>query len=427
MISNFLTIVGSLLISLNSFRLLGLAISDWCFFGAVVIMLLETITIDKQHISVWLKSPFYIPAWFILFGAIISTVNATSAAVALSEIFQQIYVMTLYVSIFQIIILRGKSDWVIKAFILSGVFSAGIALFDYSTGSRLGPILSGRPDRQLWYRYAGTLLHPNKFGYYLVLTSILTFPLLSNRSNPIRRLVWLALLAIQVFGIFLSGSVTAYIGLIFGTSLWVVSFLHFQRKAIKTLVVLTLLILPIIMMSGLIGTYVFEFNLNSRENIIARSLTRVQSNTAQSRLDVYLNSLKLIMESPFVGTSFDQLATSDLSGNRRLSYSVHNSLLQIWYVGGIFAFIGYIIIYFKLGITALKTLFGRNKTKIPPFMSSVAAATLSIMIMDQFQDGIYQREKWLVIGILAGYAYWEKHQGNTAPSPASAKNREEII
>jgi len=243
----------------------------------------------------------------------------------------------------------------------------------------------------------------------------MTYPLISKRSNIASRLIWLAFLGVQVFGIFLSGSVTAYVGFIFGTSVWFVSFLHFQRRFIKILVVLILLILPILLMSGLIGTYVLEFRLNPQENIIARSLTRVQSNTALSRMQVYFNSLKLIIDSPIIGASFDQLATSDLRSTRTLSYSVHNSLLQIWYVGGIFAFLGYIIIYFKLGVTALKALFGKIKSGIPPFMSSAAAATLSIMIMDQFQDGIYQREKWLVIAILAGYAYWQKH-GSVPPA-----------
>jgi hypothetical protein len=47
-----------------------------------------------------------------------------------------------------------------------------------------------------------------------------------------------------------------------------------------------------------------------------------------------------------------------------------------------------------------------------------AATALSIILMDQFQDAVYQREKWLVFGILAAW-YWTRmytYQGKPAIS-----------
>jgi xanthine/uracil permease len=81
--------------------------------------------------------------------------------------------------------------------------------------------------------------------------------------------------------------------------------------------------------------------------------------------------------------------------------------LQIFYTGGIFAFIGWLAIYISLGWTALATLNNGEKKSISPMFLGIAAAVLAILLMDQLQDAIYQREKWLVFGLLLGYA-WDR-------------------
>lgn len=49
----------------------------------------------------------------------------------------------------------------------------------------------------------------------------------------------------------------------------------------------------------------------------------------------------------------------------------------------------------------------------------LAASALAFVLMDQFQDAIYQREKWLVAGLLLG-AVWVSKPGREASRPRAS-------
>jgi hypothetical protein len=208
--STFLFVTATLLLSLNLVRFFGLAVSDWLYFGALGFGLLETFLMQKRHAPCWWQNRFLWAVAFILFGAIISTTNSQNWATALVEIFQQTFVMTLFISLTWIMVRRGQTTTIVLAFIASGLLTTSIILVDYFTGSRLGPALSGTPNIQLWGRFAGTLGHPNKLGYFLVLTTLLSVGQLLNvnstRSVPFRLCGGLLP---YTFGIYLSGSMTA--------------------------------------------------------------------------------------------------------------------------------------------------------------------------------------------------------------------------
>ena len=294
---------------------------------------------------------------------------------------------------------------IIGAFIISGLFSALVALWDYVAGSNLGPILSGTPDVQFWYRYAGTLGHPNKFGYFLALTSILT--LASFGSLGRRRTVNGVLgvvLAIQLFAIYLSGSVTAYLGILFGVSFLMISSRALRSKILRIALPVVAIGIPLMATITIldIKTPFHRIRLDT-DNIIALSLERVQSNTAGSRIAIYKQAWAQIEKSPLIGAGYDQTSTSGITGNSRLlNTTVHNGLLQVFYTGGLFVFVGWFIIYLYLGWETLKVLISKNAY---PLVVGIAASVLAILVMDQFNDAIYQRDKWLVIGLFLGHTW----------------------
>jgi O-antigen ligase len=404
--SVFFYLVATLLISLNFVRLFGLAISDWLYFTALGFAFIETLFFDKKHFHCWTKNPLFLPASLILFGAIVSSLRARDIRVAIIEIIQQIYVITLFLSLTWIMVKRGYTRLIVKAFILSGLFTSSIALIDFAFGLRLGPQLSATPNSYLWYRYAGTLGHPNKFGYFVTLTSILSLEIWINiKKSHIKKVVWGLMLGIQIFAIVLSGSVTAYLGLALGffallsTRTFRISFIRF--------------VLPIIWIISLLimGASLFNKGLDITESqyedsIIGRSIDRVEQITAQSRMGVYREALYEISSSPFVGVGYDQMSTSGISQESRiLDYSVHNSLLQNFYIGGLFSFLGWLAIYIYIAKLVMKTL---KQEKLPlQGYSAIPGCAFAILIMDQFQDAIYQREKWLVFGLLVGYISWQ--------------------
>ena len=268
-------------------------------------------------------------------------------------------------------------------------------------------MLSQTPDVQNWGRYIGTLGHPNKLGYFLVLTTLLSLGqflrLRRNHAVAILRLMWVILIIIQAFGIYLSGSLTAFLGLLLGDFILFVSSKAILLKATTTLALVTGMCILVIMVSVV-------FNLGSAEampswesNTIAQAVNRVQIYTAKSRLTVFAQAWSQIVRNPWFGVGYDEIyPTSEAS-----ALDVHNSLLRIWYAGGLFAFLGWLAMYILLGWMAIKVIGEVKPKSSSALILSLSAATWAILLMDQFQDGIYQREKWLVIGLFAT-AFWRR-------------------
>jgi hypothetical protein len=268
------------------------------------------------------------------------------------------------------------------------------------------------PNVHFWGRYAGTLGHPNKLGYFLVITSLLSLTELlrnqSGRSARFTKLFWVLLTCIQLFGLYLSGSLNAYLGILLGLGALLLSSRTFFQRTTKFAV-------PFLYIASLVFIVRILFSNASMSDtsmslpLVSTALTRVETTTAQARWILYEQALERIFENPLVGVGYDQISTSGLGANyRELQGTVHNLLLQTWYVGGLFTFIGWLVIYVSLGWAAVSTLYGGEKRYIHPMVLCVAAATLSVLLMDQFQDAIYQREKWVLLGLLMGYAWTQR-------------------
>lgn len=409
--STFLFIIATLLLSLNFIRPFGLAISDWLYFGALGFAFIETFSLERCYAPCWWRNHFLWAVALILFGAIISTMNSLNWGIALEEILQQCYVMTVFISLIWIMVRRGKIAPIMWAFILSGVFTAGIVLVDYLTGSNFGPILSGTPAVQFWGRYAGTLGHPNKLGYFLVLTTLLSlgqlFSIKPTRSTWLPRLGWDALIAVQAFGIYISGSMTAYLGLLLGVIALTISSKSIFIRVAKTFGAVVVAGMLIISSIVIFNMFLLGGPPSLDNTSVAQALNRVRTITADSRLVIFGQAWSRIIQNPWFGVGYDQISTSGLRSTGQLVLDVHNSLLQIWYTGGLLAFIGWLAIYISVGWMALGVIRNSHHNVLSPLILSLAATTLAILLMDQFQDAIYQREQWVVIGLLVGYA-WEQ-------------------
>jgi hypothetical protein len=392
---NFFFLIATCLLSLNLLRPFGLAISDWLYFLSLFCVVLLTFIVKPRIYQHWFHNRFLWFAILFLAGAGISLTRSKYPVIAIVEIIQQLYVMTFFVSLCQWMVGNGKLSVVINAFIFAGVISACVALIDYSTGARLGPILSATPNSDLNYRFAGTLGHPNKFGYFMVLTSLMTLGKWNARHLSLIKRVGLGMILFaQGFGLYLSGSVTAYIGFLISSAVIVL----FSRDKRKVLLGITIMIVtPLALV------------LSGNSNIISVSLNRVQTDTAESRWQIFMQAINDIIRSPLVGVGSDQISTSGIRASERyLEYSVHNVLLQIWYTSGLFAFIAWAGIYLSLGWNSLRMLWLEYKEDSSPTIVALASAVLAILVMDQFQDGIYQREKWLIFGLFIGYIWISK-------------------
>jgi O-antigen ligase len=297
----------------------------------------------------------------------------------------------------RIFVRRENGDLIVQAFILSGFFAATVAIYDFITGSDLGQILSGPIGGEGWGRYYGPLGHPNKFGFFLVLSSSLTF--IKWFGNYIRRkIIYILAWCVQITGIYLSGSVTALIGLII-SHLLIVTYYGTARLKISK-------IIPLIIPFLIIGLITIRIGDDSIIVTIFQGvmedIDRVSSITAGARMYIFNLAWDEIIKNPFIGVGFDQLSTSGLAKiYRLLPGTIHNVFLQILYAGGFLSLFGLIISYGILSLQALRTLVLSNRFKF--ITIGLAASVLALIVMDQFQDALYQREKWLVIGLFTGY------------------------
>ena len=64
--------------------------------------------------------------------------------------------------------------------------------------------------------------------------------------------------------------------------------------------------------------------------------------------------------------------------------------MQIWYTGGLLSLIGWVTIIMYTGFVALQVLYHNQNGKTRVLFIGLAAAILAIILMDQFQDAIYQ-------------------------------------
>ncbi|MDI6693919.1 MAG: hypothetical protein QME21_02630 [Anaerolineales bacterium] len=286
----FLT--GTLLLSLNFVRIFGFAISDWFYLGALVLALFETLLFDRKNIICWTRNRFYWPAGLILLGALISSFFTRYLEIALIEILQQLFVITLFISLIWVMVRRGRTNTVIQAFIMSGVFTALIVSIDYFAGTNFGPILSGTPDVKLWGRYAGATGHPNKLGYFLAITSILNIIYVIksvSRKKRFYSIFWFLTLLIQLFGLYISGSMTAYLGFVCGLVFLTVSSKYIRIKLLRLSIVVIIISASLMSIFSLLGLQPISISVAAVQEgqLALNTIERVKTTTARSRWILY--------------------------------------------------------------------------------------------------------------------------------------------
>jgi len=399
--STIFFLVATVLLSLNFIRPFGLAISDWLYALAVLFAVSETLSIDRRNLTCWTKNKLFLPAAIILLGGLLTTFRSAFPSVALIEVFQQFYVLSVFPSLIWILVRRGYTSTVIFAFILSGTFAAAVAFYDFAFGAQLGNVLSNILGKSFGGRYAGPLGHPNKLGYFLALTAPLTLLTWHETQSKGSRIFHSTSFLLQIIGIYLSGSVTAFVGFSAGLILILWRVRNLPRKLLASTGVLIFLLVLVALAKGVDP-------LDSTQAIlcgIQKNLDRVISTTYYSRLEVYRIALDEIQENPIIGVGYDQLSTSGISEEDRLvPGTIHNVFLQILYIGGLLSFIALLGVYIYAAMKSIRIAFLKRASTTLSF--GLAILMFVVMIMDQFQDAIYQREKWLVIGLLLAEA-WE--------------------
>ncbi|MHC1784985.1 MAG: O-antigen ligase family protein [Anaerolineaceae bacterium] len=422
MISYGLFILACFSLAFNLVRIYGVSIPDSTFIAAFFFVIADEGLLKKKPVRIWFPShPLFLPAFLILIGGLISSINAVSISSSMSITIKEFYIFTIFTSFTIYMVRRTNPEFIITALLLSGLITSLAAINDYILGykfsneilMRLGSV----PLNESWDRYSGLLGHPNEQAMFLSVVFPLAFSRFLNSFNKkiIETAIHFVGLVILGAALLLTGSVSGYLSIIISSF---ICFFWFFYSVIKTdeffkNVISRLLIGGFFILVILVGIFNTSegnqfihsefFTQSPVSDLLFRSFDRVITTTAISRWDDYVLGLKYIASNPFVGAGMDQTGTGGLNSSQMITYlAIHNTILQSWVAGGLLAFIGTVIIYFhilKFSLRALSTAFS---TRTYSILVGLSASSLGFVFIDMTSSNIYQRVKWLVFALLLG-------------------------
>jgi hypothetical protein len=181
--------------------------------------------------------------------------------------------------------------------------------------------------------------HPNAVAGFLESVFLLSL-VLTWRSNGGQRVVWGLAALVIAYGLLLSGSRGAWIGL--ALALWIWAFLILNQRFRLVMGGLTLV-------GVVLGMAVlFQMTLDEQQNAILTSILR----TADSRLILYRNSLYLLADYPFTGVGLGDAFAMAYSRYQLLIhvpflYYAHNLFLSVGLGFGLLGFIALLWLFFN--------------------------------------------------------------------------------
>jgi O-antigen ligase len=210
-------------------------------------------------------------------------------------------------------------------------------------------------------------------------------------------------------GLIFSGSATGIVGVLISSAIIAAAWMWRQHSGGNLRLVAVRGALALLMVAA-IGTaaasafpgYVERVAANlSFQNVFLRAT----SSSIATRAEFLRKGLDLLLENPLLGYGMDQTGTGGLSRDASeylTELYIHNTVIQMWFGGGIFALLGALVLYGRGLRLAWEGMRAYVLGAAAPWVLGLAASTVSWILMDQVQANIYQRFKWLIVALLIG-------------------------
>lgn len=286
------------------------------------------VTISVSVLFLRLARPIYPAVWVLAgYASIVATLTATKATAMTDNLFVGA----------QLVVLLGFGPFVLAfnassdprfaqrvgvAFLVGQTLSASVAV---SQLLGLSIKVPGAVFGVAFGRAAGLTEHPNTLGLMACIAILLALQIL--RLGHRHRLVTLAVIAINLLGLFASGSLTALLALVIG---FVVAALcmrdYLGRMAITSAIFAAALGL-IVSVSGILDY------LPSLSERYAQVVSRSENTSSwEARKQTYEFAWNKISEDAVFGNGLSTGSSGTFDG----VITVHNMVLRSWYQGGIF-------------------------------------------------------------------------------------------
>lgn len=303
------------------------------------------------------------------------------------DILSSVKELSRYLSIFfsfalGTVLIRKSQDLtnLIKAIIFSSLIPAGVALFQFFSGSGLveGDIV----------RLYGTMAHPNMLAFYLLLPITLSiFIFLTVKKTRLESYVYLVIATFLSFILIYTYTRGAYVALIFIFIL--IGLLKFR----KFLMVAGF---------GLLIFYVASLSFQQRFNTIFQS---DPYGSISWRLGLYRDSFGYVMESPIIGHGVG-LAETIIANHRDFRLGAtqpHNDYIRLALDGGIIGLVIYLLLIGALFYDLVKLYKKENRSRLKMLNIFVLAFAISIYTMS-IGDNILNDTtlEWLFWALVGG-------------------------
>jgi O-antigen ligase len=293
------------------------------------------------------------------------------------------------VSLFLVIASSAISPWqvsrglVIIAGLVAFYFVSQYAHFNYEGETGFLAHL-GRLTGSLMPGFVLFIPHPNAVASFLEGAFLISLVLIGQAYDR-RRWIWVLMTAIIAYGLLISGSRGAWLGITLAMGIWIL--LIFRERARQ----LTVLAGGLVVGIGS-GIYIVTRLAKPGQHILILSSA---FDTAQSRLILYQNSLQLLKDYPFTGIGLGDTFAMIYSRYQLLIhvpylYYAHNLFLSVALgqgVLGLVGLVGLLVIFYRFVIRVERIGLDENERTTLLFRAAWLGVTASLVhgLMDSSQ------------------------------------------
>jgi hypothetical protein len=397
----FFYLLATVSLAINLYRPFGVSFPDLFYLFALIFFCIESILGTNKTKNKLPFHPFWIPAFFILIGGIISSFNAVNLNSSLSITIKEFYTFSIWLSMGILMVYRKRTGSVINCLILGGTFTSILTVIDYLYNFRFSQLFISSTfssgEDLTGIRFGGTFGHPNSLGMFLGVVFPLALDKLLYEKITYKSYIYLLIMIAMLMSILMSGSVTGYTGIIIASV--IIMYFRFikTRQKLSKEQLLFILCSAIIFVGGYILLNQTSFFLSIKEQ---NTIYRAFQITGPGRFEIMSEGIKYIAKNPIWGAGMDQSGTGGLDFSELVtSIYIHNTILQSWVSGGILVFLSTLSIYIYLFLKSIQLLHKWNNI---PYVIALSASTIGWICMDMAQPAIYQRFKWVIAALLLG-------------------------
>ena len=306
----------------------------------------------------------------------------------LTSFFLVLQIAVMNVAIVGITFKRATLHTNFLAFIIGGIilFYSSTSEFQYSMD----------PDQR--YQLTGVMSNPNAYAYALLLSVISIMYFWRNTISWKMRPLLISLIAIFAFGILMSGSRKAFIGLTVLILMWLWICYRkdiLRRRSILLLFIFSIFALSIFVYYMLNSTYMGQ---RFREDFVENSITERPDD--YKRVVYYEEGVQMIKEEPLFGVGLGNFAVRSVYGK----YS-HSDFIEVASSTGIIGFILYFSVYCLLWRRLNRLQKGINDDIISYNIKLMKISIIVILLLSSGRTNVYSLTDWLVLSSFIGYAW----------------------